>query len=81
MLRTLSDRTTEEGSYQPSPLCDTAVQQQQQQLQVGSHTFIFADVFQRKGQPGVLSFDDPDFAKSALAHHAQESEVVEVDCD
>lgn len=43
------------------------------------HTFIFADVLQSKGQTCILSLDDPHFAKCAFAHHAQESEVVEVD--
>lgn len=43
------------------------------------HTFIFANIFQSKSQSRVFPFHDPDFAESALAYHAQESKVVEVD--
>lgn len=43
-------------------------------------TFIFANVLEGKGQAGVLSLDDADLSKCTFAHHAQKSEMVEVDC-
>ena len=42
-------------------------------------TFIFSDVFERKGQASVLALNDPDFAEGALAHDSQQAEVIEID--
>lgn len=47
---------------------------------VSIDTLIFAYVFESKGQAGILPFNNSYFAKSAFAHHTQETEVVEVDC-
>lgn len=47
---------------------------------MGRRTFIFADVFEGKGQASVLALDDADLAEGAAAYHPQEAEVVEVHC-
>jgi hypothetical protein len=41
-------------------------------------TFIFANVFERKGAASVFSFDYADLAKGSLANDAQETEMVQV---
>lgn len=43
-------------------------------------TLILAYVFQRERQAGIFTLHDPHLSKSALSHHAQQSEMVEVDC-
>jgi hypothetical protein len=42
-------------------------------------TFIFANVLERVGGAVVFALDDADFAKSAFADDAEETEVIEVD--
>ena len=43
------------------------------------HTFFLSNVFQSKGQTGVLSLHDANLPKGSLTHDAQETEVVQVD--
>jgi len=45
---------------------------------LGSYDFIFADVFEGKGQIGVLAFDDSNLSKGASADDSQQTEVIEV---
>lgn len=69
MFRTLSDRTTIKIRLSVAPLNRDRMQ----------HTFFFSNIFQRKGQTGIFSFDDPDFAKGSFADDAEQTEMVEVD--
>ena len=71
MFRTLSDRTT---------VLDVSLDRRSP-LSPRWHllTFIFANVLQGKGQTGILSLDDANLSKCTFSHHAQESEMVEVD--
>lgn len=69
ILRTLSDRTTV-----------TQRQHWRARTARGSarHTFIFANVLERKGKAGVLALDNAHLAEGSLADDAQQPEVVEV---
>ena len=42
-------------------------------------TFIFSYILERKGEARVFSLDDAHLSECALAHDAQQAEVVEVD--
>lgn len=44
------------------------------------HTLLLANVFQREGQPSILSFDNANLSKGTFSDHAKEAEVIEVDC-
>ncbi len=45
-----------------------------------ARTFIFANVFEGKGQACILSLDDADLAKGPFTDDTQETEVIEIDC-
>lgn len=44
----------------------------------GRRTFIFANVFECKGQTSVFALDDADLSEGAATNHAQEAKVVQV---
>ena len=73
MLRTLSDRTT---AYGVSPAHLSIID-----ASSGAHAFIFTNVFEGKSQACIFSLDDPNLAKGPLPYHAQQAEVIEIDCN
>lgn len=69
ILRTLSDRTT--THHQSDPLDRRGHCSRER-------TLIFPDIFQRKGQAGILPLHNADLAKGALSYHAEEPKVIKI---
>lgn len=73
IFRTLSDRTTRNRVSDLSNWNAEGVMWGQK------HTLLLANVFQREGQPSILSFDNANLSKGTFSDHAKEAEVIEVD--
>ena len=72
IFRTLSDRTT----IQVVP--DQPYGRLRGGGETSARTFILSDVFERKGQAGILALDDAHFTKGTFADDTQKFEMVEV---